>query len=114
MMFFLVKANFQIDQGTLGVCLASLAFTQLFAAGFQRGQNAEIGFHGLEVCHIRVGDIVAQRSQHCRGWKSDQWLAIEKMRCIEASQQSGGDIAHVPFHACDLPGKEQVVAHFVL
>ncbi len=81
---------------------------------FQGRQDAEVGLHGLEVLHVSVGDVAAERAQHGFGRQFEQGTTGEQARGVESRQQAGGDVAHVAFHAGDLAGEEQVVAGFVL
>ncbi len=35
-------------------------------------------------------------------------LPVKQTGCVHTGQQTGGDIAHIAFHAGDLPGEEQI------
>ena len=108
------KICFQINHGALGIGLSAFTFAHLFTGLFQGRQDAEIGFHGLEVGHVCMGYVMAQCPQHGGGRQGVEWLAFEQARGVDPCQQAGSDVAHIAFHAGDLPGEEQVISGFML
>ena len=101
-------------RGSVGVELGAFAFAYFFGEVLQRGEDAEISFHGLEVIEAGVGDVVTECAEHGFLRKFNEGLVVQQARGVEAREQARGDVAHVTFHTSDLPCEEQIVTGDVL
>src|SRR5581483_3886706 len=101
-LFMQCKSLFKIEECAICIELSALAFTES-GCFVQRGQNSKIGFHRLEVFEIGMCNIMTQRAEHGGLWKRERLLSFVNAGGVDARQQAGGDVAHVPLHTGDLP-----------
>ncbi len=102
----------EVIDGALSVGCGALAFA--FNWLFQGWDDAKIGFHGLEVFHVGMGNISTQGAKHGGVGQGDQILVCHLAGNIHPCQEAGGDIANITFHSSDLTGEEEQVAVFGL
>ena len=71
----------------------------------QRGDDAEIDVHGLEIHHAPVGDIVGQSAQSGLSGKIHRSQSQQAVGQLHTGDQTGGGGLHIALHTGDLAGK---------
>src|SRR5258708_36263213 len=101
------QCKIQIRQCAIGIELTAFALAGL-GSEMDCWQNSEIGFHGLEVFEIGVGNIMTKSTKHGGSRKCERFFMLMQARGGDTREQTRGDVAHVTFVARDLTCEDKI------